>query len=416
MTECRAAINVVNFVDQYCSYYEDLFVGDVRNYEYFKYLHLGLIAELPRKSLPAIAKAVGLNDSQGLHHFIANADWNVEQLRERRIELIKKVLKGRSITLCIDETGDKKKGRTTDYVARQYIGNLGKLENGIVSVNAYGVLDGITFPLLFKVYKPKTRLKDGDEYKSKPTLAVEIIEELQQAGIKFSVVLADCLYGESIGFIRALQRLKLNYVLAIRSDHACRIPAEQKVYSTSWQEFDRVFSNGETEIRYIREVIYGTRRSVRYYQITTDKQTLPSESTWFIMTNLEGRIRTQVGNVYGLRNWIEYGFKQSKNELGWADYRLTDYSDIERWWEIVSSAYLMVSLQAEIFADNSRLKSVSAKENKFREYKWWDEGQGWKNLLNNLRLIIQPFIYLCLLTPWLQQESLFFLLLFLPYQ
>ena len=54
------------------------------------------------------------------------------------------------------------------------------------------------------------------------------LEELQQAGIKFSVVLADCLYGESIGFIRALQRLKLNYVLAIRSDHACRIPAEQK--------------------------------------------------------------------------------------------------------------------------------------------------------------------------------------------
>jgi SRSO17 transposase len=53
--------------------------------------------------------------------------------------------------LCIDETGDRKKGKTTDYVAHHYIGNLGKLENGIVSVNAYGILDQITFPFLFKV-------------------------------------------------------------------------------------------------------------------------------------------------------------------------------------------------------------------------------------------------------------------------
>lgn len=36
----------------------------------------------------------------------------------------------------MDETGDKKKGHTTDYVARQYIGKLGKIDQGLVSVNA----------------------------------------------------------------------------------------------------------------------------------------------------------------------------------------------------------------------------------------------------------------------------------------
>jgi SRSO17 transposase len=60
--------------------------------------------------------------------------------------------------LVIDETGDKKKGKTTDYVDRQYIGNLGKVENKIVLVNAYGVLDGLTFPLIFKIFKPQKRL------------------------------------------------------------------------------------------------------------------------------------------------------------------------------------------------------------------------------------------------------------------
>ena len=34
-------------------------------------------------------------------------------------------------------------------------------------------------------------------------------------------------------------------------------------------------------------------------------------------------------------------------------------------------------------------------------HKLWDHGQGWKHLLNNLRLIIQPTVFSCLLSPWL---------------
>jgi len=49
-----------------------------------------------------------------------------------------------------------------------------------------------------------------------------------------------------------------------------------------------------------------------------------------------------------LRNWVEYGLKQSKNELGWADFRMTSYAQIERWWEIVMSAYLLVSLHTSL--------------------------------------------------------------------
>jgi len=48
-----------------------------------------------------------------------------------------------------------------------------------------------------------------------------------------------------------------------------------------------------------------------------------------------------------MRN-VEYGLKQSKNELGWADFRMTSYAQIERWWEIVMSAYLLVSLHTSL--------------------------------------------------------------------
>jgi SRSO17 transposase len=165
-----------------------------------------------RKTLPAISKAVGESDPQALHQFLANAPWRGEELRERRLAKLKQALAGRAFTLCLDETGDRKKGKTTEYVASQYIGNIGKLANGRVTVNAYGVLDHITFPLLFKAYKPKTRLKPEDTYKTKPELAVEIIQELHQFGFRFDVVLADCLYGESGNFIFALAKLHLKYV------------------------------------------------------------------------------------------------------------------------------------------------------------------------------------------------------------
>ena len=122
------------------------------------------------------------------------------------------------------------------------------------------------------------------------------------------------------------------------------------------------------------------------------------------MTNLPGDIQKSVGNTYGLRTWIEYGFKQVKDELGWADYRLTEYSDIEKWWEIVCSAYLMVSLQTIPLEDADKQVGLKPKEleKKFSNHQWWDEGSGWKNVLNNLRLIIQPYIFFCLINPWLK--------------
>ena len=54
--------------------------------------------------------------------------------------LILKLVKERKIFFIIDETGDPKKGKATDYVARQYLGRLGKIDNSIVAVVSYGLI------------------------------------------------------------------------------------------------------------------------------------------------------------------------------------------------------------------------------------------------------------------------------------
>jgi SRSO17 transposase len=366
-----------------------------------------MISALARKTLPEIAKLIGLKDGQSLHHFLRDAVWDVAQVRAMRLQLIRQQIGTCPITLCIDETGDVKKGEATDYVAKQYIGNLGKTAHGMVSVNAYAVVDGITYPLLCKIYKPKARLKALDEYQSKPQIAIGMIQQIKALGFAIERVLADSLYGESEALIRCLETLQLPYIVAIRSNHGVLMAKEQRVRYNFWHAYDQPLSEHPTERRHLREIIFGHRRKVRYYQITKGSTSDPDKAaSWFIMTNLEGDVLLSVATQYSLRTWIEYGFRQVKQELGWHDYRLTDYNSIERWWELVFSAYLLVSLHAEQFKQYqpylTATEAVPPQVLPLTHHPDWELGITWKSALNNLRLLLQPYWCWGMLEVWLQ--------------
>lgn len=407
MDEPRQPIATVGFIDEYCLLYRCVF-SDVRLYECFKLLHVGILSPLPRKTLPAIAQLTGLKDGQSLHHFLRDSIWSIEQVRAIRMHLILAEIGSRPISLCIDETGDVKKGSATDYAAKQYIGNLGKTAHGVVSVNAYAVVDGITYPLLFRIYKPQSRLKAGDQYQSKPQLAMAMIREIQAMGLVVERVLADSLYGESRDLMGLLHQLKLPYIVAIRSNHSVLMPKDQRVRYTRWRAYDQPLAQHPNQRRYIREIIFGKRRTVRYYQITKGSTDKPEQAeSWFIMTNIPGDIILSVGSQYTLRSWIEYGFKQVKNELGWHDYRLTDYASIERWWELIFSAYLLVSLHAEQFKQHQASQGNDETHSQlhplpFSKHCDWESGTTWKSALNNLRLLLQPYWCWAWLEQWLQ--------------
>jgi SRSO17 transposase len=401
----RPARPTINFIDEYCAFYRNLF-SDVRSFEAFKHLQLGILASIKRKTLPAIALVAGLPNEQALHHFLTKSPWQANQLRNRRVALTLQSLKNRKIFVIIDETGDKKKGKSTDYVNRQYLGKLGKVDNGIVAVTAWGLIDNTTFPLIFEIYKPKQRLKPGDVYRSKPEIAASMVRGIKQMGFEIELVLADSLYGESeTTFLGCLEELKLNFIVAIRSNHGVRLPQGQRVRENRWRKFNRVFSGFNKEVRYIREIVFGKKGKRRYWEVTTDPETLPKNSTWYVMTEIPDLSYKDVGNLYGCRNWVEYALNQSKNELGWADFRLLHYPDIEKWWEIVSTAYLLVSLFSQVWdeqnLDTANIPNKQSQE-RFAEHPEWDRGKGWKNLLNNLRLISQPFICFNLILPWLK--------------
>jgi hypothetical protein len=206
--------------------------------------------------------------------------------------------------------------------------------------------------------------------------------------------------------MRKLAEYNLAYVVAIRSNHGVWLPAGQSVRENKWCKFERTFSNQKSEGRYIREIIYGKRTAITYWEITTDPETMPENSTSFIMTNLQGNLKKTLGDLYGLRTWVEYGFRQCKQELGWTDYRFTNFQHIERWWEIIFCVYTMISLNSPVFLGLNQSCQIETEVQKdswvdFSNHQQWNDECGWKNTLNNRRLIIQPFLLFWLIYPWL---------------
>lgn len=136
---------------------------------------------------------------------------------------------------------------------------------------------------------------------------------------------------------------------------------------------------------------------------------MPQNSTSFVMTNIQektSQIKKTLGNLYGLRTWVEYGFRQCKQELGWTDYRFTNFAEINKWWEIIFCVYLMITLntQAMVSLNSNNLPKSEISNTHFdgTSHPQWSEQAGWKNVLNNVRLLVQPSLILWLIFPWLE--------------
>lgn len=138
------------------------------------------------------------------------------------------------------------KKQKTDYIARQYMGRLRNVKTGIVSVVSYGLIDGITFPILFEVFKPQKCLKDGNTYKNKPQIAAGLVEEMVRLGFQIELVLADSLYGESErNFLSKLEELGLLYIVSIRSNHRVLSSQLQSISANKWATFTRNMSQAK---------------------------------------------------------------------------------------------------------------------------------------------------------------------------
>src|SRR5262245_48162330 len=143
---------------------------------------------------------------QRLQFFLSEAPWDAEAVNARRLELLvadPATAPHDAGVLVIDDTGDRQDGRHTDHVAPQYLGSRGKIANGIVAVSSLWADQRVYYPLRVRPYEPAGRLPGGKKdpaFRTKPQLAVELVDAALDAGLSFRAVVADCAYGENRAF------------------------------------------------------------------------------------------------------------------------------------------------------------------------------------------------------------------------
>jgi SRSO17 transposase len=131
-------------LEDYAACFDDLFGARAQRHAFRRYLEGLLLSAERNKTLTALANTepvIGAQrkEAQSLQWFLSESRWDSQQINERPVELM--VADAASApseegVLVIDEHGDRKWGKKTAHVGRQWLANIGKTENGVVSVSS----------------------------------------------------------------------------------------------------------------------------------------------------------------------------------------------------------------------------------------------------------------------------------------
>lgn len=204
----------------------------------------GLLTDLPRKNCATIAAAVAGTSTERLQHLLTDADWDAEALDRARVaEMVKRSPAGG--VLVFDDSGLPKQGKRSVGVARQYLGTPGKVGNCQVVVSAEYLADDLTaaapmhWPVTAELYLPEAWVNDpgrrerahvpeGRPSRTKPAIALALVDRARAWGVPFGVVVADAGYGDTPDFLAGLEERQVAYVCAVDRDFGVRLPDEAR--------------------------------------------------------------------------------------------------------------------------------------------------------------------------------------------
>ena len=169
-------------------------------------------------------------DYHQIQHFISESPWKARTVMDSVAEDTNQLFNDfEEVYLLFDESAHTKKGAKSVGVARQYSGQLGKVDNCQVAV--YGALSAGKYCSLIdaKLYLPeewtsdKSRCKSAGiptteiKFKTKLELALEMISYQKQKGTRFHWIGGDGLYGHDNKFRSRIDSKGLLYMLDIHS-------------------------------------------------------------------------------------------------------------------------------------------------------------------------------------------------------
>lgn len=312
----------------------------------------GLLADLPRKTVEPIALAAGIA-VRTLQEFLVTAGWDHDAARDhlhRRLAAVADGLPaGNHGTVgVIDETSCAKKGDKTPGVQRQYLGCVGKIDNGVVTVHVglargdfRALLDAdLYLPRSWADDRPRCRaagIPDGVRYRSKWRIALDQVIRLGRNGVRFDWLVFDEGYGSKVPFLWVLGRLGQRFVAEVPVNFTVRAAADGKA-----ERADRFQPGTDTgrwrRFRVARKTLADRVWRAKGVRVWAARGwhtlvTAVNEATGEVKYFVTNAVRESVGRVLAVgfrRATVEHAFRVAKQEAGLMHYEGRDYTGLIR--------------------------------------------------------------------------------------
>jgi SRSO17 transposase len=335
----------------YLGRYRDCFLQK-RTRTHFDTYCRGLLSALPRKSVEPIALESG-TAVRTLQEFLVTARWDQERARTQlQTDLAAAVAAMPPDSLgtvgVIDETSCQKWGDHTPGVQRQYLGCVGKVENGIVTVHV-GVSKGrfqalldadLYLPQAWDADRERCRaagIPDDVHYRPKWRIALDQLVRLSGNGLSFDWLVFDEGYGAAVPFLRILSLIGQRFVAEVPVNFMVR----KRLAGVARRADKRLTAaNAKAGRRYRlvhQTVTHSVWRAVdATVWVAGQKQRLivaineATAEVKYFLTNATTEPLARVLAV-AFRRWtVEHSFRLGKQEAGLMHYEGRDYLGLTR--------------------------------------------------------------------------------------
>ncbi|HJT09175.1 MAG TPA: IS701 family transposase [Candidatus Nitrosotalea sp.] len=296
-------------------------------------------------------------DQSSLNRLLTKTDWESSEINTKRLGLLqrnKKTTWKKEGAICIDDTFSEKTGKTMEAVG-WYKSHTGEKEYIMAHnfVYSHYVDLDVQYPLDFQVYikeKDITKQKLSKTFKSKITLAKELVDASEKRGILATLYVFDSWYfaKELTDHIESYGKdwisiAKLNRTVLWNGK---KIKLGEFVTKTiPWTSYKRLEVKGKIFWYFTKSVTFKTNGKVRIVSTFEEKEGVLEKYPTVLVTNRTEWDVTKIIKSYMLRWNIETFFRDSKQSLGFEDYQLRSIDAVERHLCLVNLAYSLLELQ-----------------------------------------------------------------------
>lgn len=335
----------------------------------------GLMQAGSRKNMDRMAEVVPDAKSRSLQQFLAHSTWDHRAVIDHVAHDVNNLLGDSKATgLIIDESGFAKQGKMSVGTSRQWLGRLGKVDNGQVAV--FGALANGRFvsPVDVRLYLPQEWTRDPKRcqkagipkeertFYTKIELALQIVEHARRNALDFGWVGADAGYGKGPGFCIALSKMSETFMVDVHSDFfvyledpSPHIPKKKtkagrsfknyrsnrkskgvgeivsSIPHSDWRSMElRDTTRGRLKVRAWSQPVYiwdGKSAEVHLWYLVATKSIGSNSDLKISLTNAPDKTSlNRLAWMQRQRFWVERTFEDAKSECGMADYQVRKWS------------------------------------------------------------------------------------------